>query len=109
MTGDRLAFDVRSGGTITIDLGRCGVCQTQACLDVCRDQGGPLVLDERRDVPALRGSLEEAEQGDCVECLGCELACQLYGHQAVTIALPLEGFDDYLAALTQPLVYQQEW
>ena len=108
MTGDRLEFQVRSGGNISIDLRQCEVCEEHVCLDVCQEQGGPLVLDGERGVPALRWSLEETERGGCVECLGCELACQLHGHGAVNITLPLESFDDYLATVNEPVVYQQE-
>jgi hypothetical protein len=109
MTGETLRFNVHSGGTVAIDLSRCGVCETKACLGVCHEQRGPLVLDEVRGVPMLRWSLEETERGGCVECLGCELACDLYGRQAVTIALPLESFDEYLDTLTEAVVYEQEW
>lgn len=109
MTGEKLQFRVRSGGSIAIDLRQCGTCESHACLDVCQEQGGPLVLDDARGVPTLRCSLKETEQGGCVECLGCEMACDLHGRGAVTITLPLEGFDDYLATLTEPVVYQQEW
>ena len=108
MRREMLAFQVRSGGTISIDLQQCDVCETHACLDVCREQGGPLVLDEERGLPALRWSLEETERGGCVECLGCELACELHGRGAVTITLPLESFDAYLAELGESVVYQQE-
>ncbi len=108
MTGESLEFQVRSGGTVSIDLHQCDACETRVCLDVCQEQGGPLVLDEKRGVPALRWSLEETERGGCVECLGCELACELHGRGAVTITLPLERFDDYLASLGEPMVYQQE-
>lgn len=107
MTGERLEFQVCSNGRISVDLIHCGSCETRACLEVCHEQGGPLVLDEVQGVPKLRWSLEETERGGCVECLGCELACELYGHHAVTIDLPLGRLDDYLATLTQPVVYDQ--
>ena len=108
MTQQILEFLVLSGGTVTIDREECPVCANKPCLVVCDEQGGPLVLDEARGIPELRWSQEETERGGCVECLGCELACELSGHQAIEITLPLVGFDDYLGALTEPLVYGQE-
>jgi Fe-S-cluster-containing dehydrogenase component len=108
MTGNILEFKVRSGGTVTIALDQCVECETKACLAVCEVQGGPLVLDEGRDVPGLRRSLTEIERGGCVECMGCELDCELYGRQAVTIDLPLERFDEYLNSLAEPVVYKYE-
>jgi hypothetical protein len=101
-----LQFKVRSGGTIVIDVDRCLGCETQACVKVCTIQGGPLVLDGERQVPSLRWSLAEIERGGCVECLGCELDCELYGKRAVHIELPLPGFDAYLSTAAESLVYQ---
>lgn len=109
MTGETLRFNVHSGGTVAIDLSQCSACETKACLSVCHEQGGPLVLDKIQGVPTLRWSPEETARGGCVECLGCELACDLHGRQAVTITLPLERFDEYLATLTEAVVYEQEW
>lgn len=109
MTSNMLAFEVRSGGRITIDLRQCTECATKACVEVCRVQGGPLVLDGRQDVPSLRWSSEEIEKGGCVECLGCELDCDLYGRQAIKISLPLEWFEDYLDSLAEPVVWKRGW
>ena len=109
MADETLTFDVRSGGRIVIDLRHCAACESKICLAVCGIQDGPLVLDEQRSVPSLRWSLQEVKHGGCVECLGCELACELYGHQAVTITLPLERFDEYLDTLTETAVHRLEW
>jgi hypothetical protein len=105
MTGERLQFELRSGGTISIDLSKCASCESKACLAVCSVQGGPLVLDESRGVPGLRFSLVEIQRGGCVECLGCELDCSLHGNDAVRIDLPLERLDEYLDSLTEAVVY----
>jgi len=104
MTGDRLSFKLRSGGTVVIDLGQCRLCKSKACLSVCDSQGGPLMLDADQGVPALKWSLDEIERGGCVECLGCELDCELYGLGAVTITLPMAGFEGHLSTLTGPTV-----
>jgi hypothetical protein len=117
MTSKMLAFEVRSGGRVTIDLSQCQACETKACVEVCRVQGGPLVLGEgscgepnrAEDVPSLRWSLEEIKKGGCVECLGCELDCDLYGRQAITIVLPLDRFREYLDSLGEPAVYHRGW
>ncbi len=106
MTEQVLEFKVRSGGTITITLERCAGCATQACWKVCDIQGGPLVWDAERAVPALRWSAAEIERGGCVECLGCELDCTVFGHQAVKIELPLARLEEYLGGLGEPVVYE---
>lgn len=93
MSNEWLEFPVRSGGTVSIALERCADCKTKVCVAVCQVQGGPLVLDEERGLPALRWPLEEIARGGCVECLGCELDCELYGRQAVKITLPLAGLE----------------
>ena len=105
MKGEILEFKVRSGGTITMDLSNCATCQSKACVEVCQVQGGPLVLDRERQIPAVRWSLEEIQVGGCVECLGCELDCELYGYAAVKINLPLDKFDEYLESMSESLVY----
>ena len=104
MTGERLEFKVRSGGTITIDLDLCVDCESRVCLEVCSVQGGPLELDEARGVPGLRMSYTEIERGGCVECLGCELDCSLNGLNAVMIELPLDRLGEYLDILAKPVV-----
>jgi hypothetical protein len=109
MTSKILTFEVHSGGRISIDLSQCPDCQTKACLEVCRVQGGPLDLDEDQAVPRLRWSLEQTRRGGCVECLGCELDCELYGRQAVKIALPLESLAEYRGCVAGRVVYEQGW
>ena len=108
MIGEILEFKVRSGGTITIDLSNCATCQSKACIEVCQEQGGPLVLDQLRQVPTVKWSLEEIEIGGRVECLGCELDCELSGYSGVRIDLPLDRFDEYLESMTGSLVYQNK-
>jgi hypothetical protein len=102
-----LEFAVFSGGTLTIDLARCEACQAKPCLDVCRTQGGPLVRDPASGLPTVRVSLADIKRGACVECLGCELDCTLHGMQALTIELPLAGFDEYIRPRAEMLVYRR--
>jgi hypothetical protein len=104
MTDNRFVFKVRSTGTVAINLGECTLCESKACISVCQSQGGPLVLDAERGVPAVKWSLAEIERGGCVECLGCELDCELRGRKAVTITLPMERFEEYLNTQCEPTV-----
>lgn len=105
MKGEILEFQVRSGGTITIDLGMCEACKSKACIEVCQVQGGPLQLDQTRQIPTVRWSMDEIRVGGCVECLGCELDCELYGHSSIRIELPMNRFDEYLESTSESLVY----
>ena len=100
-----LEFEVRSGGSVIIDTTRCGECKSKACVTICAAQGGPLVLDVERQVPTLRWSVAEVRRGGCVECLGCELSCELYGGHAVHITLPVPRLDEYLGSVRESLVY----
>jgi len=102
-----LEFEVYSGGTISINLDECSLCSTKVCLEVCETQGGPLVLDDETGVPTLRWIAEEVTRGGCSECLGCELDCRVHGRSAITITMPLRGFDKYLRSLAEPLVYHE--
>ena len=107
MTEHVLEFRIRSGGTISIALERCAACTTRPCVKVCESQGGPLVWDIERAVPTLRWGEAEIERGGCVECLGCELDCTVFGRQAVMIHLPLARLDEYLSSLAEPVVYKR--
>jgi len=105
---ETLTFQVLSGGTVSMVRSRCPECPTKACVNVCAEQGGPLVLDDALGIPALRPDAGRRGDVSCVECLGCELACDTRGLEAVCIALPIDGFDHYLATLTDPVVYPRE-
>lgn len=86
-----LQFEVLSGGTVEINLGKCKDCKTKVCIDVCTTQGDILALVD--GVPALKRTVEEVRKGDCTECLGCELNCLLYGNNAIKITLPVKYID----------------
>lgn len=109
MTDRTLHFNVHSGGSVDIDVGQCDDCETKACINICDEQDGPLILDESQGIPMLRWSRDETERGGCVECLGCELSCGLVGREAIRITLPIESFEEYLGTLTEAVVYQWEW
>lgn len=77
MANKMLTFEVRSGGKIAIDLGRCVECETKACVEVCRVQGGPLVLDGAQGVPSLCWSLEEIRGGRLCRMPGLRIGLQI--------------------------------
>ena len=103
-----LEFEVRSGGTIRIDLDKCQVCKTKACVKVCNSTGMGQILELKDGVPALKPTLEEVKRGACTEDLACELDCELYGEKAIVITLPLPELDEYLENLTETPTYLRE-
>jgi NAD-dependent dihydropyrimidine dehydrogenase PreA subunit len=100
-----LEFEVRSGGTIRIDLDRCRACETKACVKICNSTGMGQILELKDGVPALKPTLEEVKRGACTEDLACELDCELYGKKAIVITLPLPELDEYLEDLTETPTY----
>jgi len=96
-----LEFEVRSGGTIRIDLEKCRACETKACVKICNTTGMGAILELKDGVPALKFTLEEVKRGACTEDLGCELDCELYGNKAIVVSLPLPELDEYLEDLSE--------
>ena len=103
-----LEFEVRSGGTIRIDLDKCRACETKACVKICNSTGMGQILELKDGVPALKPTLEEVKRGACTEDLACELDCELYGKKAIVITLPLPKLDEYLEDLTEIPTYLRE-
>lgn len=103
-----LEFEVRSGGTIRIDLDKCRACETKACVKICNSIGMGQILELKDGVPALKPTLEEVKRGACTEDLACELDCELYGKKAIVITLPLPKLDEYLEDLTETPTYLRE-
>ena len=103
-----LEFEVRSGGTIRIDLDKCQACKTKACVKVCNSTGMGQILELKDGVPALKPTFEEVKRGACTEDLACELDCELYGEKAIVITLPLPELDEYLENLTETPTYLRE-
>ncbi len=100
-----LEFEVRSGGTIRIDLEKCESCQTKACVTMCNAPGMGQILELRDGLPALKYTLEEVKRGACTEDLGCELECELHGNKALVITLPLRELDEYVENLSERPTY----
>jgi NAD-dependent dihydropyrimidine dehydrogenase PreA subunit len=103
-----LEFEVRSGGTIRIDLEKCKSCETKACVKICNTPGMGQILELKDSVPALKPTLDEVKRGACTEDLACELDCQLYGNKAIVVTLPLLQLDEYLAGLSERPTYMRE-
>jgi NAD-dependent dihydropyrimidine dehydrogenase PreA subunit len=103
-----LEFEVRSGGTIRIDLEKCKSCKTKACVKICNTTGMGQILELRDGVPALKPTLDEVKRGACTEDLACELDCQLYGNKAIVVTLPLPQLHEYLAGLSERPTYMRE-
>ena len=102
-----LEFEVRSGGTIRIDLEKCLSCETKACVKICSQTGMGQILELADGLPALKYSLEEVKRGACTEDLGCELECELHGNRALVITLPLPELDEHLESLSERPTYMR--
>jgi NAD-dependent dihydropyrimidine dehydrogenase PreA subunit len=103
-----LEFEVRSGGTIRIDLEKCESCETKACVEMCNTPGMGQILELKDGVPTLKYSLEEVKRGACTEDLGCELECELHGNKALVITLPFPELDECLENLSERPTYLRE-
>lgn len=103
-----LEFEVRSGGTIRIDLERCLSCETKACVKTCNTTGMGGILELKDGLPAVKLTLEEVKRGACTEDLACELDCELYGNRAIVVTLPLPELDAYLENLAERPPYERE-
>jgi Fe-S-cluster-containing dehydrogenase component len=93
----KLEFSVFSGGTVTIDHALCETCASKACVAACNQPSLGSVLMLRDGLPALAVSAERAAHGGCIECLACDLACQIAGAGALSFVLPTPELDEFLA------------
>jgi hypothetical protein len=97
---NELRWTVMSGGGVTIDLDTCLTCETKACIPTCAQYGlGSALVAGSDGLPALGMEPERAAKGGCIECLACDLACQLDGRGALTFTLPTPEVDAYLDTL----------
>ena len=83
-------------GRIHFDTSACADCLTFACIKLCSLYGdGILRLADR--IPVILIPLEKASSR-CIECLACELGCQIDGLDVLQIDLPMpasfSGEDD---------------
>jgi predicted metal-binding protein len=94
-----LQFDVFSGGTVTIDHEICKSCASKACVPACNQPSLGSVLTLKDGLPSLTVTPERAAKGGCIECLACDLACQIAGAGALTFSLPTPELDAFLGEL----------
>jgi len=101
-----LTFNVFSGGTITIDYTRCRKCSTKVCVEVCQTLGNGFILGLSEDgLPQLIVDSQQVARGGCVEDMGCFLACQIKGENAIKFNLPMPEFDRALKEMEEKPVY----
>lgn len=81
------SFKTVTGGTVGFDYSRCIVCSNKVCISGC--YAG--ILKGEKGLPVLNITSEEAAKGRCVECLVCEIECQMYGKGGGRIVLPIDG------------------
>lgn len=85
------SFDTITGGTVTYDHNICATCESKVCITACARQ--ILTLNDA-GCPELNISRADAQKGRCVECLGCEVDCLLYGAGGGHVHLPISGLTD---------------
>ena len=94
-----LAFEVLSGGTLTIDTTACPTCESKACATVCAEQSpGPVLVIGQDGRPRLKPTLTEVKRGVCTECLGCLLDCEIRGRNVVRFHVTLPGLEAFVAS-----------
>lgn len=75
-------------GTVTLNHAICATCTSKACIEACARH---ILSLNAEGLPVLNITPEEAKRGRCVECLGCEVDCLLYGAGGGRVDLPIEG------------------
>ena len=76
-------------GRVEIDDRLCDGCADKVCIASCR----PRILHLEAGRPQLAIPASDAKRGKCIECLACELDCQVAGPGAIKIILPIPGLD----------------
>lgn len=91
MDGKVLEFNLMTG-KIAIDLDKCRVCESKACVPSCTFK----IFKIDGHAIALNMDREKITKGGCTECLACELECELKGKGGLKIDLPMPEFDKYM-------------
>lgn len=78
-------------GSITFDHAVCRTCNSKACIHTCV----PQILKEEDGVAVLNISKDDAKAGKCIECLACEVECEIGGAGGGQVHLPITGLDEY--------------
>lgn len=82
-------------GKVRIDYEKCQACKSYACVKAC-SLFGRSILRIQDGRPALLTSVEETKRR-CNECLSCQLYCDSFGNEGLTIDLDMFGLDKYRA------------
>ncbi len=77
-------------GTVALNHALCATCLSKVCIEACARRILSLNI---KGLPMLNITPEEARKGRCVECLGCEVDCLLYGAGGGRVELPMPGLD----------------
>ena len=77
-------------GTVMLDHAVCATCASKVCIEACARR---ILSLNAEGLPVLNITPEEARRGRCVECLGCEVDCLLYGAGGGRVELPIEGLN----------------
>ena len=78
-------------GELSIDHQKCPQCETKGCIEACKAE----ILKLEDGKPVLAASREEAQKGECTECLACEIFCTFHEQDAIFIHLPIPGLKEY--------------
>jgi NAD-dependent dihydropyrimidine dehydrogenase PreA subunit len=102
----QVKFNVFSGGSVTIDHIRCVKCASKVCVEICQTVGNGFILGLNDDgLPHLIVDEGLVARGACVEDMGCLLACQLKGENAITFDLDMTEFEQALKEMEERPVY----
>lgn len=82
---------------ITIDTDMCAECTSKACIDACKVYARGM-LELQDGAPSLAHLEHDEVKRLGTECLACEYECWFRGRSAITIDVPIKGFEEYLAA-----------
>ena len=101
-------FSVFSGGTVSIDHSLCMKCETKICVEICQTVGNGNILELNTDgLPQLKVDEQLVARGSCVEDMGCLLACQIHGQNAIVFDLPMPEFELALKEAGEKPVYKR--
>jgi len=81
------SFDTVTGGKVIFDHDACQNCESKICVETCV----PGILELEKGVPVLNITPDEAQEGQCIECLACEVECYFEGNKGGQIVLPIPG------------------
>jgi ferredoxin len=98
-------FSIYSAGRVIFDHDACLRCETKVCVSACNPRGSGSILELREEKPYLKISPEEAQRGQCSECLACEEACHAQGRGGLRIELPMPNLEKWLEHLKQKGIY----